>query len=378
MRVEEETYNAERTRFWMYCKIFALLLFSFLVISCATSKFLGSKQPVISRTACPLTAEFCPFSSSKNNWQIDGTYYLDDLGSGTYRLYGSVKLDVKKVSAVYQSVSRLDLTFIFFDGDTVVLEEKVRLRGGINEYIRFSHEFTTDNLFESSAWAYWNAQITELPATPAGQKASAEKTYIRIEKKEQIFEGGQLKFEVAPGDILEVVRVRTCRTGYGICWQVRNIKTGEIGFRNAGLMKRRHTIFKGKNPPSDSQNESEKVGSISGSSQYEQPALSDDVTGTYTSNITGNIQALNLVGRNPEVKLIQKGKKVSGTYGNTRGTIWGEIWGEIEDGSIKFKYEISWGGFGSGEWTVEPDSGEIIGKWTSRAGSGKWNLTRIK
>lgn len=123
---------------------------------------------------------------------------------------------------------------------------------------------------------------------------------------------------------------------------------------------------------------SEKVGSISDSSQYEQPALSDDVTGTYTSTIKGNIGAKNIVGRNPEVKLIQKGKKVSGTYGSTRGTIWGEIWGEIEDGSIKFKYEMSWGGFGSGEWTVEPDSREIIGKWSDRDGGGKWNLTRIE
>jgi len=100
-----------------------------------------------------------------------------------------------------------------------------------------------------------------------------------------------------------------------------------------------------------------------------------DLSGTYSSTITG-FNAQNILGINPEVKLTQKGNKVSGTY----GTAGGHFWGEIEDGRIKFEYRESGGGSGSGEWTVEPDSGEIIGKWSSRTwqGSGKWNLTRTE
>lgn len=111
------------------------------------------------------------------------------------------------------------------------------------------------------------------------------------------------------------------------------------------------------------------------STSESQPATYFDLSGTYSSTITG-INAQSILGINPEVKLTQKGKKVSGTF----GTAGGHFWGEIEEGSIKFQYRSSHGGSGSGKWTVEPDSGEIIGKWSSTTwlGSGKWNLTRVQ
>jgi len=100
-----------------------------------------------------------------------------------------------------------------------------------------------------------------------------------------------------------------------------------------------------------------------------------DFSGIYSSTLTG-INAQSILGINPVVKLTQKGKKVSGTFGTTGG----HFWGEIEDGSIKFEYRTSGGGSGSGKWTVEPNSGELFGKWDSTTwqGSGKWNLKRIE
>ena len=75
------------------------------------------------------------------------------MGSGAYRLHGSVKMDVAEVSAVFQSISKLDLTFVFLQGDLVVLEEKIRIKGAVNEYLRFSRSFDTEKQFESTAWA---------------------------------------------------------------------------------------------------------------------------------------------------------------------------------------------------------------------------------
>jgi hypothetical protein len=98
-------------------------------------------------------------------------------------------------------------------------------------------------------------------------------------------------------------------------------------------------------------------------------------TGTYISTITGQIQALSIKGRDPEVKLIQNGKNISGAFGCKGGL----IWGEIEDGIIRFKYETTDGNTGTGKWTVKPDSKEIIGKWSSSwRGEGEWNLVRIE
>lgn len=100
-----------------------------------------------------------------------------------------------------------------------------------------------------------------------------------------------------------------------------------------------------------------------------------NVTGTYVSTITGNTTVLNIKGRNPQVKLIHKGRKITGTFGT--GTREGIIWGEIEDGVINFKFQTPDGWPGSGEWIIKPESNEIVGKWSSDfSGRGKWNLER--
>jgi len=54
---------------------------------------------------------------------------------------------------------------------------------------------------------------------------------------------GKPKFEVKPGDILEVTHTQTCISGSGICWEVKNTRTGEWGFVSAEIMKRRHHVY---------------------------------------------------------------------------------------------------------------------------------------
>ncbi len=130
----------------------------------------------------------------------------------------------------------------------------------------------------------------------------------------------------------------------------------------------------------DNQLYSEKVGtqsSVNLGHGLDSPSMTPNksLTGSYISKITGVTRALNIKGRNPEVRLIQNGKKISGTFGSKGGM----IWGEVEDGTITFKFQSSDGNAGRGVWTVKPESDEIIGKWSANwVGEGEWNLTRIE
>jgi hypothetical protein len=69
------------------------------------------------------------------------------------------------------------------------------------------------------------------------------KTYIEIMHPDQIYEYGQFKFAVNPGDKLVVIRSKVCRGGHGKCWEVRNVKTGEMGFTRVDVMKATHRVY---------------------------------------------------------------------------------------------------------------------------------------
>jgi hypothetical protein len=72
---------------------------------------------------------------------------------------------------------------------------------------------------------------------------STSKRYIEIRESDVVYAYGQVKYEVWPGDKLEIVRSHTCRGGRGLCWDVRNIKTGEIGSVKADRMKEIHHVY---------------------------------------------------------------------------------------------------------------------------------------
>jgi len=56
---------------------------------------------------------------------------------------------------------------------------------------------------------------------------------------------GQPKFEVGPGDELEVLYSKPCRrNNRETCWAVRNVRTGETGFVNKRLMMAAHRVYK--------------------------------------------------------------------------------------------------------------------------------------
>jgi hypothetical protein len=106
-----------------------------------------------------------------------------------------------------------------------------------------------------------------------------------------------------------------------------------------------------------------------------------DISGTYVSEITAESQRSPFFWRtkteykNIEVKLIQNGNEITGSFGGSRGLIWGRIEGD----TIFFDWDVSGEGNGKGKWTIKPGGNEITGHWfhTFR-GSGKWNLTKIE
>ena len=68
--------------------------------------------------------------------------------------------------------------------------------------------------------------------------------YVFIQQNDEVYEYGKLKYTVQKGDILEVLRSKTCRSGHGECWKVKNVKTGMIGYVKADSMKELHSIRK--------------------------------------------------------------------------------------------------------------------------------------
>ena len=66
--------------------------------------------------------------------------------------------------------------------------------------------------------------------------------FVLIQRNDEVQEGGKLKYRVEKGDVLKVLRRKTCLDGYSECWEVQNIKTGVIGYVVARRMKEWHSI----------------------------------------------------------------------------------------------------------------------------------------
>jgi hypothetical protein len=67
--------------------------------------------------------------------------------------------------------------------------------------------------------------------------------YIEVKEGDIIYEYGDPKFEVWPGDKLKIITSKVCRGGIGVCYKVKKVDTGEIGYVTAKRMKERHRIY---------------------------------------------------------------------------------------------------------------------------------------
>ena len=110
-----------------------------------------------------------------------------------------------------------------------------------------------------------------------------------------------------------------------------------------------------------------------------------NVTGTYSADIisTHSMTLKTMLSdpeaeQKPEVKIVQNGSQITGTYDDGEGQIWGEIQGD----TIKFDYTTHNAHTGRGVWKVKPGDDEITGTFTPMSHSdhkrGEWNLTKIE
>lgn len=106
------------------------------------------------------------------------------------------------------------------------------------------------------------------------------------------------------------------------------------------------------------------------------PAQIVDISGTYISEMTGPYRKyMGLIGGNPEVKLVQEGSKVTGTFESG-----GKLWGDVNGDSIELDYFLN-GYQGKVSWKVKPGGDEVVGTWAYKETTGKdgnWTLTRIE
>ena len=102
--------------------------------------------------------------------------------------------------------------------------------------------------------------------------------------------------------------------------------------------------------------------------------MAADLTGSYVSEITGELWFLNAGKRSTQVKLQQNGSKITGTFGKAGG----EISGILVGNTIFFDWYSAMSN-GKGEWTLVPASNRMTGTWHPVNGgtSGMWGLTRL-
>jgi hypothetical protein len=81
---------------------------------------------------------------------------------------------------------------------------------------------------------------------------------------------------------------------------------------------------------------------------------------------------------NGEMKLVQKGNKVTGSY---KGKDTGKIEGTVANGRLKYRWVQPNGEKGRGYFNLSPDGKSIFGLWgngESETNGGEWKGVRIK
>lgn len=149
-------------------KILIFLLCCF-VAGCTTYKYLGKEQTQLEQMvfavySCPVETNKCLIKEDFEGSKLNGSYFLNNEGDGAYTISGSVVLDISENGIVFDRIERLDLLFIFFKDKLVVHEEKVRLRGKVNEHIKFSQLIKSGEIFDSSVMAEASYLASELLA----------------------------------------------------------------------------------------------------------------------------------------------------------------------------------------------------------------------
>lgn len=137
-----------------------------LIVSCASTGYLGTEQPRLAADACGINTKTCFISDTGlsmdgTDTSINGYYSLDNTGGGTYAFSGSVKIEIDDL--IITNIEFLRLSFIFFKGDLVVHDEIIQLTGRdkMGKNLEFSQIIKSDVDFDSSTWVRYNWSASE-------------------------------------------------------------------------------------------------------------------------------------------------------------------------------------------------------------------------
>jgi len=134
-----------------------VVMFLTVFLTACSTKYIGEKNEVYQKIACPIDIETCELSYS----QLAVRYSLVKKDNNKYLLDGTALWDNYKMSGAFEKVQKMNLIFIFLKEDTVVHQESVFVRGEEGKKMPFSTEFETAEAFESSLLAEFRGRVTE-------------------------------------------------------------------------------------------------------------------------------------------------------------------------------------------------------------------------
>lgn len=153
-------------------------------------------------------------------------------------------IEIQEPDTVFSSGK---VKFTVNQGDVLEVVTKKTCRGGRGECWIVRHVRTGESGAVSvkqmhSYHRVYSALEPEIDESTS-QKKSRLRTYIEIKEPDKLLKGGKVAFLVTKGDKLEVLLRKTCKSGQGECWLVRDLKTGNFGYVKADSMRSKHIVY---------------------------------------------------------------------------------------------------------------------------------------
>lgn len=148
----------------MKLSVFETIVAALIVglISSCSSTLVGKNMHEYARYACPIDSKSCALRQTYNEWKINGTYNVEKIDSNKYRISGTLMMDTTESLAAYV-YSRVTITFVFTQGDQVVEQVNVIVRGKVNQFEEFSKFMKSEKFFDSSILAKLRFKVSQVP-----------------------------------------------------------------------------------------------------------------------------------------------------------------------------------------------------------------------
>ena len=133
----------------------SFLILAFIFQGCATRNYGNSEAFLLRPYSCPVSENYtCEFKIK--NLEVK---YLVLKNDHEYTIHGRARWDNADESLEVVEIGWVDVFFVFFDPERVVLEQKERIRGGRVKHIPFTFKINSEKDISSSALAGYRARV---------------------------------------------------------------------------------------------------------------------------------------------------------------------------------------------------------------------------